>query len=233
MDVPPPQRPFSARIRNAAWLGGRTLRVLLPTLAVWLTVAPPAFAEAPWARRLALSHYERAQIYEQRDDVAQALREYTAALAIDSTLGDAYLHLGAIRERMGDPREAELVYSEAIRLGDTRARALLQRSHLRRQAGLSQQALADLEASIELDPNRDALKELTHHYVEAHAWSAALASARRVASLAQRDGDTAAYEAAHLEIRALRVLAAEVDPSTQRAPRHAWIARALISISRR
>lgn len=247
--VPRLQRPFSRTFRNAPWSLGRTLRVLLPTLALGLTelVSRPAHAQTqaqaqaqtqtqtqePWARRLARSHYERALVFERRDDIAQALREYTEALAIDSTLGEAYLNLGAIRERMGDPREAELVYSEAVRLSDTRARALLQRSHLRRQAGLAAQALADLEASVELDPSPAALRELSHHYVEAHAWSAALATVRRFASLAQTSGDAVAYESARLEVRALRVLAAEVDPSTQRAARHDWVARALISIARR
>jgi tetratricopeptide (TPR) repeat protein len=237
--VPRLQRPFSRVFRNAPWSLGRTLRVLLPTLALGLTVlvSHPAHAQTqtqePWARRLARSHYERALVFERRDDIAQALREYTEALAIDSTLGEAYLNLGAIRERMGDPREAELVYSEAVRLSDTRARALLQRSHLRRQAGLAAQALADLEASVELDPSPAALRELSHHYVEAHAWSAALATVRRLAYIAQTSGDAVAYESARLEVRALRILAAEVDPSTQRAARHDWVARALISIARR
>ncbi len=98
-----------------------------------------------WSRRLARSHFERALELEQRGDIAQALREYTECIAIDSTLGEAYLRLGALRERLGDAREAELVYSEAVRLGDSRSRALLQRSHLHRAAGRSAQARSDLE----------------------------------------------------------------------------------------
>ena len=160
------------------------------------------------------------------------MREYTESIAIDSTLGEGYSRLGALRERLGDPREAELVYSEAVRLGDTRARALLDRSHLRRTAGQHALALADLEASVDLEPSRPALAELAQHYVEARAWSAALATFRRIAKSAQIEGDGAGLEVARLEVRALRVLAAETDPSTQHAKKHDWVARALISISR-
>lgn len=186
-----------------------------------------------WSRRLARSHFERALELEQRGDIAQALREYTECIAIDSTLGDAYLHLGALRERMGDAREAELVYSEAYRLGDARAQALLQRSHLYRAAGQSALALSDLEASVELDASLSALRELAQQYVEMQAWSAALATARRLAALALESGDRAGFEAARLEVRALRVLAAEADPSGKRVAKHDWVGRALAHIAKR
>jgi len=206
----------------------------------WGGLARPAQAQVSvprgesWTRRLANSHYQRATELEQRGDILQALREYSETIAIDSTLGDAYLRLGALRERMGDPREAELIYSEAIRLGDSRAQALVQRSHLHRAAGRSTQAVSDLEAAVELEPNRDALQELAQHYVEAHAWPAALAAFRRIASSALASGDAAAAENARLEVRALRVLAAEADPSTQPpAQKRAWIGRALAHIARR
>ncbi len=195
--------------------------------------AVSAASSEGWARRLAQSHFERALELEQRGDIAQALREYTECIAIDSTLGDAYLRLGALRERMGDAREAELVYSEAVRLGDSRSRALLQRSHLQRAAGRSAQALSDLEAAVALDANREALSELAQQYVEAHAWSAALATVRRLASSAQNSGDQAELEAARLELRALRVLAAETDPSRALPSKHDWVGRALAHIAQR
>lgn len=186
-----------------------------------------------WSRRLAESHYQRGLTLEQRGDIAQALREYSETIAIDSTLGDAYLRLGALRERMGDAREAELIYSEAVRLGDSRAQALVQRSHLHRAAGRSKQAVSDLEAAVELEPQREALQELAQHYVEAHAWAAALATFRRIASSAQQNGESAAADSARLEVRALRVLAAETDPSTQAVKKHDWVGRALTRIARR
>ena len=129
------------------WPAGRTLRgsrhtaqltlaaLVFSSLAALCTPAQAQVSSASsegWSRRLASSHYQRATELEQRGDVAQALREYSATIAIDSTLGDAYLRLGALRERMGDTREAELIYSEAIRLGDSRAQALIQRRIKRR-----------------------------------------------------------------------------------------------------
>jgi hypothetical protein len=188
--------------------------------------------QAGFTRRLALSHLERAEAFEARGDIAQALREYTESVSIDPTLGDAYLRLGVLREKMGDPREAELVFSEALTLPDTRAKALLERSHLRRKAGMSALALSDLESAVELDDHRALLEELAQDYVELHAWSAALAVFRRVAASAAETGDAPGLETARLEVRALRVLAAETDPSQERPPRHDWVARALRSIAR-
>ena len=193
----------------------------------------PASTEAGFSRRLAQSHFERAELLESRGDIAQALHEYTETIGIDSTMGDAYLRLAALRERIGDAREADLLYSAAAELSDTRPRALLQRSRLRRSAGLSAQALKDLESAIELDPSRSALEELARGYVESHAWPAALAVFRRIAANAAESGDAAGLETAHLEVRALRVLAAETDPSQASPPKHDWIGRALRSIARR
>ncbi len=197
-----------------------------------LPAAQPAPTES-WSRRLALTHFTRAAELEQRGEIAQALSEYTESVAIDSTLGEAYLRLGSLRERMGDAREAELIYSEAVRLGDTRARALLQRSHLYRAAGRSELALRDLEAAVSLEANRQALQELAQHYVEAHAFGAALFTFRRIVASAQESGDSAALETARLEVRALRVLAAETDPTSERSQRHDWVGRALFAIARR
>ena len=252
--VPRLQRPNSPAIHQKVWAAGRTLRGfshttgLLAFALLLFAQTPPAHAQASpsppgaselpareesWSRRLAKSHFERATALEMRGDIAPALREYTESLAIDSTLGDAYLRLGALRERMGDVREAELVYSEAVRLGDSRSQALLCRSHLRRAAGNPSQALSDLQAAIELEPSSAALTELARYYVEAHAWSAALATVRRIATSEQERGDTARLEAARLEIRALRVLAAETDPCTEAAKKHDWVGRALASMARR
>ncbi len=230
------------------WVPRRTLRGCLHTalralpalsFAVLSGLARPAGAQAPaasgqgWSRRLAESHYQRALELERRGDIAQALREYSETIAIDTTLGGAYLHLGALRERMGDTREAELIYSEAIRLGDARAEALVQRSHLHRAAGQSERAIADLEAAVELEAQPEALAELARHYVEAHAWAAALATFRRIASRAQASGDSAAEGTARLEVRALRVLAAETDPSIGSVKKHDWVGRSLSRIARR
>ena len=245
--VPRLQSQIWAEFARRVWPPGRTLRGRAPTarlalatlaLLSLLSASRPARAQVAaasesWARRLALSHYQRATELERRGDIAQALREFSETIAIDSTLGDAYLHLGLLRERMGDSREAELIYSEAIRLGDSRAHALIQRSHLYRAAGRSRDSVADLEAAVELEPNREALQELAQHYVEAHAWPAALAAFRRIASHAQESGDSALAESARLEVRALRVLAAETDSSTAPVKRHDWVGRALARIARR
>lgn len=229
---PPGRAPRGYR-HTARFALAALLVVFVGSLAPKVQADVPAVSGESWSRRLAMSHYQRASELERRGDIAQALREYSETIAIDSTLGEAYLRLGALRERMGDAREAELIYSEAIRLGDSRAQALVQRSHLHRAAGRSRQAVDDLEAAVELEPNRQALEELAQHYVEAHAWPAALATFRRIASSAQQSGDAVAAERARLEVRALRVLAAEADPSTEPVKKHDWVGRALSQIARR
>lgn len=251
MDVPRPQSQISAGFVRRMWACRRTLRgcwhtaqgarptLLLLWLALLSALARPAHAQVPeassqgWSRRLAESHYQRAAELERRGDIAQALREYSETIAIDATLGAAYLRLGALREQMGDTREAELVYSEGIRLSDARAQALVQRSHLHRAAGQRERAIADLQAAVELEPRREALAELAQHYVEAHAWVAALATYRRIVSSAVESGDAAAESSARLEAHALRVLAAEADPSTRSVKKHDWVGRSLSRIARR
>ncbi len=201
-----------------------------------VSAPPSANGEPPvgFSRRLAQSHLERAEVLEERGDITQALSEYSRTIEIDSTLGDAYLRLGALRERMGDPREADLVYTVAARMNDTRARALVQRSHLRRHAGLGADALRDLEAAVAIDnDNRALLAELAQDYVELHAWSAALALFRRVVALASQSGETETLSTAKLEVQALRVLAAETDPTRERGAKHDWVQSALASIARR
>jgi tetratricopeptide (TPR) repeat protein len=204
-----------------------------PSKAAALDTPEVTSAPVGFTRRLAQSHLERAEAFELRGDIALALHEYSACIFIDSTLGVAYLRLGALRERMGDRREADLVYSQAARLADTRAQALLQRAHLRRGAGLGAQALNDLESAALLDDSRAVLEELAQAYVELHAWSAALAVFRRIAASAAEAGDAAGQQNARLEVRALRVLAAETDPSQQTRPPHDWVSGALRSIARR
>jgi hypothetical protein len=98
---------------------------------------------------------------------------------------------------------------------------------LYRAAGRSAAAISDLQAAVELEPRREALQELAQHYVEAHAWAAALATVRRIASSAEQSGDGATAENARLEIRALRVLVAELDPSSAPLKKHDWVGRSL------
>ena len=77
------------------------------------------------------------------------------------------------------------------------------------------------------------LEELARDYVEQHAWSAALAVFRRIAANATTEGDAATLTTTRLEVRALRVLAAETDPSQAQPAKHDWVGRALRSIARR
>jgi len=196
---------------------------------------PEAKPSAPegFVRRLARAHLQRGLELDRRGDIPQALTEYNASLSLDPSFPEAYLALGGLRARMGDLREAELVYSKATAVSEARPSALLARARLRRQSGLREQAQRDLEGAVESNPERAALEELARSYVEGHAWCAALGVYRRIAAATAIDHDNAAHEAAAVEVQALRVLAAETDPTREPVARHDWIGRAFRSIAER
>ena len=73
----------------------------------------PRGPRSPPPSRPPSSFARRASTKSTHDDLV-AIRRYADALALDPTLGDAYLGLGALRLRLGDAREAERVFDVAL-----------------------------------------------------------------------------------------------------------------------
>jgi tetratricopeptide (TPR) repeat protein len=198
------------------------------------TLLEPATVRADsFVRRLAERALERGVQQEARGDIAQALTSYDEAVRTDPTLGAAALRLGSLRERMGDPAEAELLYTRAASSNDSSADALYARALLRASAGRDRElAVADLALSVAQKPTTERLHLLGTWYVERRTWPAALAVWRALLSDASSRGDQAALREARVTVAALSWLAADSDPVLAGAASPDWARRSLARAAR-
>jgi tetratricopeptide (TPR) repeat protein len=197
-----------------------------------LFAAQSARAEG-WASGTAAELTRQGQEHVKNGDAALATRRFAEAIALDPTFGPAYLELGAARERAGDAREAERTYSVAIERVPNFAPALRARAALLGRLGQSDRAIADLEAVTRLDEGPEALRDLATRYVELRAWPAALGCWRRMLALAEQIGNDPLSREATLQIKALSVLAAELDPVIAGMTSRDWVRRAEASVAKR
>ncbi|HEX2871718.1 MAG TPA: tetratricopeptide repeat protein [Polyangiaceae bacterium] len=207
------------------------MRVVSCLLGLLLLSATPARAES-FVRRLAERALERGIQQEARGDIAQALTSYDEAVRTDSTLGQAALRLGGLRERMGDRDEAELLYTHAAGAPDTSADAYYARALLRAATQRRRQAVLDLAESVALSPRPERLRLLGGWYIEARSWPAALAVWRAIAAHAQESGTDAERREARLTVTALSWLASDTDPVLAGATSRDWVRRSLSRAAR-
>ncbi len=189
----------------------RPLPVLL--LAVVAMVSPRT-ARAD-ASESALELVREAHEHEAAQEDLLAVRRYAEALALDPTLGDAYLGLGALRLRGGDPREAERVFDVALARIPELHRALLGRSEARMALGLEGAAEADLDEYVREAGDPAALRELADHYAHESRAPAQLAIWRKIRALTSERGDTPLARQALTMVRALQILVGGADPVTR------------------
>jgi tetratricopeptide (TPR) repeat protein len=171
--------------------------------------------------------------HARRGDEQVAIRRFVEAIQLDPAYGPAYLELAAARERTGDFTEAERTYGVAIERVTGFAAAFRARAALHGRLGRGEEQLADLEMAARLSETPDVLRDLAQKYVEARAWPAALAVYRRSGALAEKRGDERAMRDASLHVRALSILAAELDPVSFGASSPNWVRRAEASVARR
>jgi tetratricopeptide (TPR) repeat protein len=158
-----------------------------------------------------------AREHEARQDDFVALRRYTDAIALDPTLGDAYLGLGALRLRRGDPREAVRVYDVALSRLPALARALLGRAEANWALGFRPEAEADLESYVRSAEDPGALRELAGWYRQQSQAPAELATWRHIHALAEGAGDAPLEHEARTMVRALQILVGGADPVSKPA----------------
>jgi tetratricopeptide (TPR) repeat protein len=157
----------------------------------------------------------QARAHEAVHDDDVALRRYSEALAVDRTSADAWMGLGALRLKLGEPEEAERVYDTALAEVPTLRVALEGRAHARWLRGRHADAEADLDAyaSGEGKGNPGALRELAGWFGADGKTPAQLATWRRLLALA-RDGDDPPFEReARRMVRALVILVDGADPA--------------------
>jgi tetratricopeptide (TPR) repeat protein len=197
---------------------GRALLGLVLLAASTLGSAPAqAFdgAGAPAGLPSAVELVREAREHESRQDDFVAIRRYSEAISLDPMLGDAYLGLGALRLRRGDPREAERVYQVALNRLPSLGPALVGRAEARWALGDRANAEADLEAYARGNDDPGALRELAGWYAQESQAPAELAVWRRIHSLAAAHGDGALEHEARTMVRALQILVGGADPATK------------------
>jgi tetratricopeptide (TPR) repeat protein len=171
----------------------------------------------------------QARAHEAAGEQDVAVRRYTEALTIDPTNEGAWLGLGALRVRIGEPAEAERVYEAALRRVPVFPRAIEGRAHARWALGRHVEAEIDLEAYVAAAPDADALRELAGWYQADGRTPAQLGTWRKL--LAMATTDDAAHEARRM-VRALVIVVDLADPASSPAAVDAT-RRALAAIARR
>jgi tetratricopeptide (TPR) repeat protein len=194
-------------------------------VAFTLVPRPSAASSAEELARIARSHEAAGH-----DDVAA--RRYTEALALDPTLGEAYLGLAALRARNGDAREAERVLSMALEHVPSLTAALAARARVRRGLGDHDGAFADLEAFTARVDDAAPLRELAGWYGTDGRAPAQLGVWRRLQVLAARSGDAALAREARTMVRALQIIVAPADPVST-PPEAGDLRRTIAAVARR
>jgi Tetratricopeptide repeat len=168
---------------------------------------------------------------ERAQRLTEAIAAYSESIRLDPGRGETLLALAKLRMRLGDFGEAELLLSTAARHSSVAAEALALRAHVRATQGRSTEAALDLARAAELapdDPSRT--EELSSLYVARGAWLPALSLWRRAAVAPGGDAD----RRVRLQVKALGVLAAELDPVNAGGARdYPWTRRAFARIARR
>jgi tetratricopeptide (TPR) repeat protein len=152
----------------------------------------------------------RAHEAAHEDDIA--LRRYTDALTVERTHAEAWLGLGALRMKLGEPGEAERVYDTALAQLPTLYPALEGRARARWSLGRHIEAEADMEAYLTAESDVGALRELAGWFGADGRTPAQLATWRRLHGIARRGDDASLEREARQMVRALIILVDGADP---------------------
>jgi tetratricopeptide (TPR) repeat protein len=192
-----------------------------------LALAAPKISRASSADELVLQAHEHEAAHD--DDVA--LRRYTDALVLDPTHQGAWLGLGALRMKLGDPAEADRVYSAALERVPGLRPALRGRAEARWRLGQHADAERDLDSYATITGEAGALRQLAEWFGSDGRTPAQLATWRRLLALG-RAGDEPLEQEARRMVRALVILVDGADPASSPSDPDAT-RRALASVARR
>ncbi len=172
---------------------------------------------APWPASGASSADElvrQAREHEAAHEEDIAVRRYTEALSIDAAQADAWLGLAALRLRLGEPAEADRVYSAALARVPGLHRALEGRAIVRWRMGRHAEAEADEEAYADAEQDARAYRQLAEWLGADGRTPAQLAVWRRLLHMAASGSDAGALSEAERMVRALVVLVDLADPAS-------------------
>jgi tetratricopeptide (TPR) repeat protein len=120
--------------------------------ALWPGVEDPVLARVRALRDDPSAHLNRGVALDRQGDLAGAIREHEAAVAIDPMLVQAHVNLIALYGKQGDAARAEAHYREAVRLGSGVAEAHFNYGLLLMQQHRDAEAEAALRRAVELNP---------------------------------------------------------------------------------
>ncbi|MFO0666411.1 MAG: hypothetical protein U0174_20820 [Polyangiaceae bacterium] len=149
---------------------------------------------------------------EQTGDTDSAIRRYTEAITLDGQHEQAYLHLGALRLKLGDAREAVRVYSVALDHLPGFALARKFRAEASWKLGDREGAEHDLEDYLEKVPDRAGYTQLADWYAEHGRFPAQLRVWRRIRMVAAEAADAALIQRATTMLKALQWVVSPADP---------------------
>ena len=156
----------------------------------------------------------QARAHETAHEEDIAVRRYTEALTIDSSNPDAWAGLGALRMRLGEPAEAERVYSAALERVPWLRSSLVGRARARWALGRHAQAEEDLETYAELQGDAAAYRALADWYGIDGRTPAQLATWRHLLASALQTSDAVLFNEARRTVRALVILVDGSDPAS-------------------
>jgi tetratricopeptide (TPR) repeat protein len=174
----------------------------------------------------------QARVHEAAHEDDVALRRCTDALSEDRANADAWLGLGALRMKIGEPAEAERVYDTALAQLPTLRLALQGRARARWVLGRHAEAEEDLEAYAGSEGDSSALRELAGWFGADGRTSAQLATWRRLLAFARAAEDARLERESRQMVRALVILVDGSDPAASPLDPDAT-RRALASIAAR
>ncbi|WP_218082829.1 tetratricopeptide repeat protein [Anthocerotibacter panamensis] len=98
-------------------------------------------------------YYNRGAQKHRRGDYRGAIQDYTQALKLDDTLGDAYVARGSARDDAGDSAGALLDFDRALNLNHDNLLAYYNRGLAYLRLGRAQAALDDFDQVLHLRPD--------------------------------------------------------------------------------
>lgn len=149
---------------------------------------------------------------EAAGDTDAAVRRYTEAIGLDAQHEQAYLHLGALRLKLGDAREAVKVYNVALEHMPGFVLARKFRAQANWKIGDREAAEQDLEDYAEKTSERESFVTLADWYATHGRFPAQLRVWRRIRVVAAAAADATLLQRAVTMLKALQWVVSPADP---------------------
>jgi tetratricopeptide (TPR) repeat protein len=136
-----------------------------------------ALAANPYNRAAPIANANLGRAYRQLGQRDQALRAFSAAIALDAGYAEAHYHLGTVLAEGGDWQAAAVSFERAIRCRNDFAEACFHLGNAQKQLGRLRESVASYDRAIKIRGNYpEALCNRGYVLGDLGQWEAALAS---------------------------------------------------------